>query len=191
MTGRLTIRSWCESDIDPYAELVADPQVMRLIGNGKPRGRASAEREVRWFMDEIACRGWSRFAIEHKTEGFIGYIGFAQKPDGIDFGGRLARRCWGRHGIAFDSFMQTLELGFDELGFDRVYTTTDPRNRSALRINLKAGFEPVAETAMTEGNLIRCELSRARYRSGRGHEPMPLIVMDRRAPPRAMQALAS
>jgi len=35
-TERLILRAFCEADLDAYAEMCADPEVMRYIGNGQP-----------------------------------------------------------------------------------------------------------------------------------------------------------
>jgi len=38
-TERLILRAFCEADLDAYAEMCADPEVMRYIGNGQPLSR--------------------------------------------------------------------------------------------------------------------------------------------------------
>jgi len=57
-TERLLLRNWSMTDVDAYAGIVADPEVMRYIGDGKPRGRGHAEAFVRTMMRHQEERGW-------------------------------------------------------------------------------------------------------------------------------------
>ena len=41
-TDRLTLRMLLESDLDDYAEMCADPEVMRYVGDGQPLARPMA-----------------------------------------------------------------------------------------------------------------------------------------------------
>lgn len=43
-TERLRLRMFRESDIDAYAAMLGDPEVMRGLGNGQPMSRADAWR---------------------------------------------------------------------------------------------------------------------------------------------------
>jgi RimJ/RimL family protein N-acetyltransferase len=41
-TDRLTLGMLCETDLDAYAEMCADAEVMRYIGDGQPLARPMA-----------------------------------------------------------------------------------------------------------------------------------------------------
>ena len=57
-TDRLKLRMWRESDLDDYAELTADPEVMRFLQPGKPFTRAEAWRSMAfWFWGTGSCAG--------------------------------------------------------------------------------------------------------------------------------------
>ena len=45
-TDRLILRMLRESDFDAYAEMCADPEVMRYIGDGQPLARPMAWRNL-------------------------------------------------------------------------------------------------------------------------------------------------
>src|SRR4051812_5141620 len=45
-TERLTLRMLRESDLDAYAEMCGDAQVMRYLGDGKPMDRGMAWRNL-------------------------------------------------------------------------------------------------------------------------------------------------
>lgn len=62
-TERLILRDWCSDDVDAYAAIVADPDVMRFIGDGLPRDRSHAEAFVVSMMAHQSSRGWMRFAV--------------------------------------------------------------------------------------------------------------------------------
>ncbi len=38
-TERLILRMFCDADLDEYAEICADPEVMRYLGEGQPLSR--------------------------------------------------------------------------------------------------------------------------------------------------------
>ena len=92
-TERLIIRNWRASDVKPYAAIVADPEVMKYIGDGKPRTYESAEVFVANMMQLYEERGWIRFAVELKERReFIGFCGFELLEGVLDYGWRYARR---------------------------------------------------------------------------------------------------
>ena len=82
-TERLRLRMWLESDLDDYAELTADPLVMRYLQPGKPPfTRADAWRSIAFFMGHWQMRGYGHWAVEEKASGrMIGRIGFLN-PEG-------------------------------------------------------------------------------------------------------------
>ena len=45
-TERMIIRSWRESDVDEYAKIVAQPEVMKFISDGRVNDYATAEAFV-------------------------------------------------------------------------------------------------------------------------------------------------
>lgn len=51
-TSRLLLGRWTDADLAPYASLCADPEVMRWIGDGRPRGDADSAAEVRGLERE-------------------------------------------------------------------------------------------------------------------------------------------
>src|SRR3712207_350752 len=73
-TPRLLLRQWRDSDLDPFAALNADPEVMRYFSVPLTRERSDAlaarQRQL------IAERGWGLWAVEVVELGrFIGFVG--------------------------------------------------------------------------------------------------------------------
>ena len=58
-TDRLTLRPWRDddADLDAYASLSADPEVMRYIGDGTPLTRAQAADGLKRFVDAAHRKG--------------------------------------------------------------------------------------------------------------------------------------
>lgn len=165
--GPVVMRDWIESDVDGYAELVADPMAMRYISDGKTRGRRQAQEEIDRFRREISTRGWSRFALARREDNrFAGYVGFQEVDGEIDYGGRLLRDFW-RCRFGPLSYCLALEYGFDTIGFNSLFATVHPENQNAL--SLTRTFFGVDGDRLIEGRfgpLKRFDLSRDRFHLG-------------------------
>ena len=91
-TDRLTIRSFVESDVSTYAQIVADPEVARFLGDGLPHSCEEAAAYVERCISSEAKSGIARYAVILRETGeLIGFCGFRQERDYIDFGWRFAR----------------------------------------------------------------------------------------------------
>ncbi|HLJ03156.1 MAG TPA: GNAT family N-acetyltransferase [Solirubrobacteraceae bacterium] len=134
-TERLLLRQWRDSDLEPFAALNADPEVMRYFPGTQSRQQsdALAERERR----AIAERGWGLWAVE-VLDGpeFIGFVGLnepgfeAHFTPAVEVGWRLAREHWG-HGYATEAARAAVAFGFGELALSEIVSfTTEPNLRS-------------------------------------------------------------
>ncbi len=95
-TRRLVIRSFATSDVTDYAALVADPEVMKYIGDGLAVDEAQARAYVENCIENEQTLGFARYALElGSTNEFIGICGYALIDDYVDFGYRIARKHWG------------------------------------------------------------------------------------------------
>lgn len=151
-TDRLRLRRWNAEDVDPYAQLCADPEVMRWIGSGAVRNRdecVAAIENFERFWDE---NGFGLFAVELlENQRLIGFTGLAV-PDflpevmpTIEIGWRLARDAWG-HGYATEAARTCLDFGFNERGIDRVVSIHQVGNESSGRIMERIGMSLYLET---------------------------------------------
>ena len=139
-TDRLHLRNWTTDDIDAYAEMVADPEVMKFIGEGVPRGRDYAEEFVRQMIAHQESRGWMRFAVEIRESGELaGFCGFDDKDGRLDFGWRYARQFWGR-GYGGEAALAALDLGRDRFGLRGIESMSYPENIGSMRIFEKLGM---------------------------------------------------
>ena len=121
-TARLVLRQWREADLEPFAALNADPEVMRHFPARLTRAGSDALAEGARAM--IAKRGWGLWAVE-VVEGapFIGFVGLAEPhfeahfTPAVEVGWRLARDHWGK-GYATEGARAAVGFGFAELGLE-------------------------------------------------------------------------
>jgi RimJ/RimL family protein N-acetyltransferase len=116
-TDRLILRRLRESDLDAYAEMYADPEVMRYIGDGQPLPRFLARRKLARLVGHWSLRGYGLWAAEEHSSGvLVGHIDF-WKPDGwpgFGLGWRLRRSFWAR-GYATEGARTALQFAFARL----------------------------------------------------------------------------
>ena len=142
-TDRLLLRVFHPEDLDAFAQIEADPEVMRFYPSG-PRPREWAERGVRSFIRTQEERGFSLWAVVRKADGrLLGYCGLVpQKIGGIDeveVGYKLARDVWGQ-GLATEAARACLAWGFSHLSVPRLISIIDPGNAASIRVAEKNGM---------------------------------------------------
>jgi RimJ/RimL family protein N-acetyltransferase len=112
-TERLIMRMWRDADFEEYAELCADPEVMRYLG-GKVFDRTEAWRQMASMIGHWYLRGYGIWAVEEKVSGRLaGRIGCINPEGwpGFEVGWTLKREFWGK-GYATEAGRRALEYGF-------------------------------------------------------------------------------
>ncbi|HEU4564686.1 MAG TPA: GNAT family N-acetyltransferase [Gemmatimonadaceae bacterium] len=146
-TERLILRAFHADDFPAYAEMMADPEVTRHLGDGRPLGAADAWRQMAMFAGHWALRGFGVWAVEERASGaFIGRIGCFQPHGWPDFelAYTLARPWWGR-GYATEGARAALAFARDVLGRDRVISIIRPGNAGSIRVAERLGAVPDGE----------------------------------------------
>lgn len=137
-TQRLTLRRWQLSDLEPFAELNADPGVMEFFPARLDRQQTAAmiERIEKVFEES----GYGLWAVEvDVSRSFIGFVGLwpatfeAPFTPAVEIGWRLARRYWG-FGYASEAARAGLADGFERLGLDEVVSFTSVLNEPSRRV---------------------------------------------------------
>jgi RimJ/RimL family protein N-acetyltransferase len=143
-TERLLLRQWRESDIEPFAAINADPDVMRYFP--APYRREESEAAVERYRVHIEEHGWSLWAVEVPgVAACIGCLGLAipkwEAPftPAVEIGWRLAKEHWGR-GYATEGARAALAYGFDDLGLSEILSFTVPANTASRRVMEKIGM---------------------------------------------------
>ncbi len=140
-TPRLRLRAFTLADLDAYAEICADEEVMRYIGTGGAVGRDVAWRHLALFLGEWALSGCGMWALEQRSDGaFIGRVGYLN-PVGWparELGWTLARSAWGQ-GYAFEASRAALAHGRDALGVTELISLVREGNTRSITLAERLG----------------------------------------------------
>ncbi len=140
-TERLVLRMLRQSDLDAYAEMCGDPEVLRFIGNGAPMSRADAWRSLAMMLGHWQLRGYGLWAVEEKASGvLVGRVGFWE-PEGwpaFEVGWTLRRHWWGR-GFATEAAGAALAHAFRRMGRSHVISLIRAGNLASVRVAERLG----------------------------------------------------
>ena len=142
-TDRLVLRSWRAADLDPFAAICADPQVMVTLGPVLDQAQTAAL--IAPVEAQEAQHGHTFWALERKDDaamiGWCGVIrGNAGPVDGqAEIGWRLARHAWGR-GYATEAARATLAWLFANLADDAAYAITHTGNSRSRAVMERLGM---------------------------------------------------
>ena len=144
-TPRLILRPWLDEDAEPFAQMNADPEVMRFFPNTQTAEETLAL--IARVKAHFTKHGYGPFAVERKDNGqFIGFTGLSQPNFKTDFtpcvevGWRLSKPNWG-HGFATEAAIASINYGFTELGLKEIYSFTVPTNLPSINVMKKAGLK--------------------------------------------------
>lgn len=143
-TERLLMRRWRESDRDPFADLNADPEVMRYFPALLTREESDAA--VDRFERRFNQQGFGLWALEVLATGeFIGFTGLNPMPEGVpgagdlEVGWRLARKAWG-HGYATEAALAALDVALVRVGLPVVWSMTAVLNERSQAVMRRIGM---------------------------------------------------
>ena len=144
-TSRLTLRPFQEADLDAYAAMCADPEVMRFLSvDGAVLTRADAWRQMSMYLGHWELRGYGTWAVvERGNGGFVGRVGL-HYPEGWpdrELGWTLARQFWGR-GYAREAARASIAHAFDTLGWTHLVSLIHPENHRSARLAERLGYHP-------------------------------------------------
>ncbi len=140
-TARLRLRAFQQRDLDAYAAICADAEVMRHIGGGGPVGRDVAWRQMALFLGEWALHGHGMWALQRQSDGrLIGRVGFLQPEGwpGCELAWTLARDAWGQ-GYAQEAALAARAFGRDALGLQDLISLIRPDNARSIRLAERLG----------------------------------------------------
>jgi RimJ/RimL family protein N-acetyltransferase len=145
-TPRLILRRPVTEDVRPLAEINADPEVMKYIGDGRVRTSEQTAEGIERAIREWEERGHGMFSVDRRDTGeFIGWVALTEPtflPEvlpAIEIGWRLGRRHWGL-GFATEAAREALRHGFETCGFDTLISIRDVRNDASRRVMEKLGL---------------------------------------------------
>jgi RimJ/RimL family protein N-acetyltransferase len=138
----IKLRSWRPSDLEPFAAMNQDEEVMRYF----PALLTHEETAVmmKRIQQGIDERGWGLWAVEVDSE-FAGFTGLhiprfeANFTPCVEIGWRLRRKFWGK-GVAFAAAQSVLVVGFNDLGLMEIVSFTAVPNAPSRRLMERLGF---------------------------------------------------
>jgi RimJ/RimL family protein N-acetyltransferase len=133
-TERLVLRGWRESDLDGYAELMADAEGAKYIGG--PLSREDAWRKMAGGIGHWVLRGYGTFAVEDKSSGaFAGYCGpwFPYGFPEPEIGWGLLPAFQGR-GFVTEAAKASRTHAYEALGWKTAVSFIAPENTPSLRV---------------------------------------------------------
>lgn len=129
---RLILRGWRESDLEPWAALNADPEVMRHFPG--VHTRLESDAMAAGNQDHIDRHGFGLWAVERKDDGvFLGFAGLMMLREsnplapGVEAGWRFARHAWG-NGYATEAARAAMDDGFGRMDIGQIVAFTATTN---------------------------------------------------------------
>ena len=145
-TDRLIYRAWQDEDLDPFAGMCGDPEVMRYFP--EPLTRDKSEAMVSRCVERQERQGFCLAPVEIRETGeFIGFVGLNRPDYGkplpfdpcVEIGWRLQQAAWGK-GYASEAARAWLRFGFETIGLEEIVAFTIPDNLPSQRVMEKIGM---------------------------------------------------
>jgi RimJ/RimL family protein N-acetyltransferase len=155
-TERLILRPFRDDDLDAYAEICADPEVMRYLGEGQPLSRAEAWRQMAFIVGHWQLKGFGLWAVEEQASGaLIGRAGLLQPEGwpGFELGWTLGQQWWGK-GYATEAARAGLRYAFQELDRNHVISLIRPENHPSIRVAERLGERLEGEVEFFGGRAL-------------------------------------
>lgn len=176
-TRRLLLRGWREADLEPFAALNADPEVMRYFPY--LHSREESDRVAQSIQNRFRSYGFGFWAVETVDAPFIGFVGLsypnfeAPFSKTIEIGWRLARKYWGK-GYAAEGARAALGFAFDVAAAPEVISFAPAINRRSTGVMERIGMTADGQfehPAIPDGPLKKFalyRLSKNAYEASRG-----------------------
>lgn len=152
VTPRTLLRRWQEDDLDAFAAICAEPEVMRWIGDGRVLDRAGTAERLDAFRRHWEEHGFGLFALVLRQTGELaGFTGLAVPtflPEilpAVEIGWRLGQQHWGQ-GLATEAARAVVRHARDDLGLERLVSIHQVGNDASSRVMLKLGMHLDHET---------------------------------------------
>ena len=152
-TERLVLRKPEPGDLNGYADVWADPEVVRYL-SGTTLPRNQVPQAIERMLLHWERHGVGLFSVLRKEDGrFVGRVGYLlwdperwvnamhEQLDGeleLEIGWTIAHELWG-NGYATEAAAACRDHAFSELGRDHVISLIAPENVASIRVAEKIG----------------------------------------------------
>ncbi len=152
-TERLLLRAFEKDDLDPFASMVSDIEVMqRATYDGTIMTRTQAWNWLCFMLGHWHMRGYGIWGIEEKSSGeLIGRIGlqFLDSFDDVELVWMLAASAWGK-GFASEGARAAIDFGLNKLVLPRIAAVIRQENIPSIRLAERLGMEMEKEVERQE-----------------------------------------
>ena len=159
-----------DRDLDAYAAICADAEVMRYLGDGRTLGRPDAWRQMAMIVGHWTLRGFGLFALEEKATGvLVGRAGFYEPEGwpGFELGWMLRRQSWGK-GYATEAARRLLAHAFTDMNRARLISLIRPANAPSIRVAERLGERLEGRTELLGQEALVYAIDRAAWGAARG-----------------------
>jgi RimJ/RimL family protein N-acetyltransferase len=135
-TDRLRLRAFRASDLDAYAAMQANPQVMRFLVDGRTHTRVEVWRTMATYLGGWPLRGYGMWACETKDGSlFAGSVGIFQPLDWPEpeLAYALDQPFWGK-GLATEAARAARDWLFASFALERIASFIRPENLASKRV---------------------------------------------------------
>ena len=143
-TNRLLLRNWKDDDLEHFAKLNADPDVMEFFPS--ILSKSDSDLLAQEIRKKIQIEGWGPWAVELKSSGeFIGVVGLQKTENTFQFAPcvevawRLAKPYWGK-GYATEAAIASLNYASNVLKLTQVVSFTATINTRSQAVMRKIGM---------------------------------------------------
>ena len=156
-TERLILRPFNLHDLDDFALICADPEVMRYIGNGKALEKETTKDLLVWIISQYEELGFGLLAVTlKKNNRLLGFCGFIKQvidnETHIELGYRLDNAFWGQ-GIATEAAQAMKNYAFNQLNIAHLISIIHVDNMASKQVAQKVGLSHMKQTHF-KGNLV-------------------------------------
>ncbi|HLG16649.1 MAG TPA: GNAT family N-acetyltransferase [Blastocatellia bacterium] len=173
-TIRLRLRRFTHNDLDDFASICSDPDVMKYIGAGTPVSREELEPVfLSGYINYWDKHGFGRFAVINKErDELIGACGLRRFAyPGLDLFENnleivfLLKKSFWRQGFATEAAKACLTYAFDHLSAERVVAMTMRENVASRRVIEKIGMEHETDVRFLDSDCVVYVIARQAFQS--------------------------
>jgi len=142
-TSRLVLRRMQVTDAEAIFRIFADDEVTRYYDDATFTDVSQASDQIEAWENGFKNKRCVRWGIARKEDraliGSCGYYGFHTWHMRASIGYELARPFW-RQGIMTEALSAIIDLGFKEVGLNRIDAVVMPENDASIKLLEKLGF---------------------------------------------------
>lgn len=142
-TERLILRKICIDDAEDMFNYASDPQVSRYVTWPTHQTLEDTLNFLRFVEEQYAKHTMVNWGIVLKDSntfiGTVGYVQWNKSSNWAEVGYALSREYWGQ-AIMTEALKPIIQVGFDQMGLNRVEARCNPKNIGSERVMQKVGM---------------------------------------------------